>query len=267
MLTKLLKYEFKATARYFLPAIVALLAISVVNRICFEISSNPATDMSMTTPTVISMMLYFAMLIAVGVLALIITIKRFHSSLLTDEGYLMMTLPVSVDTHIITKIITSGTWLIASGAAAVVSILIMVMQKGMFTDFFVEFSKFEQELVAAAGGHVWVFAALFIIIAIANLISSLTSIYMCIAIGHQLPKHQLLAGVGAYLAYSTLLQVILAICMYLSDGTGIADWFFNLNGLPAMYAMTITLLVITLALLALTYCVTRYLLKRHLNLE
>ena len=265
MLTKLLKYEFKATARYFVPAIVALLAISVVNRICFALSNDPT--MNVTTPTVISMMLYVAILIAVGVLALIITIKRFHSSLLTDEGYLMMTLPVSVDTHIISKIITSGVWLIASTLAAVISILIMVMEKGMFNDFFVSFSKFEQELFAAMGGHVWVFVVLFIIIGIANLICSLTSIYMCIAIGHQLPKHQLLAGVGAYLAYSTVLQVILALMMYASGSTGIADWFFNLEGLPAMYAMTALLLVITLALLAFTYCMTRYLLKNHLNLE
>ncbi len=263
MLTKLLKYEFKATARYFLPMIVALLAISVVIRICLTLDGNN----TMSMPTIISLMLYFGILVAIAVLALVITIKRFHSSLLTDEGYLMMTLPVSVDTHIFAKIISSGVWIIASSLASVVSVLIMVMESGMLSQFFVEFSRFEQELVAQIGGHVWVLAILCIIIALANLISALTTIYMCVAIGHQMPKHQVLTAVGAYLAFTVLLQILMVAAGKFADFTGIFNWFYNLTNIGAAYTVILVVLAGQLILLAATYLVTRTLLKNHLNLE
>lgn len=265
MLTKLLKYEFKATARYFLPMIAALLAISVVIRICFTLDSG--NTMNLSIPTIISLLLYFGILVAIAVLALVITIKRFHSSLLTDEGYLMMTLPVSVDTHIFAKIISSGVWIIASTLASLVSVLIMVLEGDMLSQFSLTLTDLEQAMLEQIGGHLWVLTILCIIIGLANLISALTTIYMCVAIGHQMPKHQVLTAVGAYLAFTVLLQIIIVVSGNFADFAGIFDWFYNLTAVGAAYTVTLGLLAGQLILLAATYLVTRTLLKNHLNLE
>ena len=106
MLGKLMKYEFKATARIFLPMFAALLVVSLVSRIFITLRVE--------TPMAIGIALSVIMIIAVCVITLIITLQRFYKNLLTNEGYLMFTLPVKTDSIIWSKMIVATIWSILS---------------------------------------------------------------------------------------------------------------------------------------------------------
>ena len=64
---------------------------SLVNRFTMRFDNNAIIG---TLPTVIFMILYVGLIIAVMVVAVALIIMRFYHGLLKDEGYLMFTLPV-----------------------------------------------------------------------------------------------------------------------------------------------------------------------------
>ncbi len=267
MLKKLLKYEFKATARYFLPLIAALLVVAVLNRICLSFNQGSIEALKFV-PTFVAAFLYIAIIIAIFVLALIITIKRFYNSLLTDEGYLMMTLPASVDSHIWSKTITAGVWVIASTLATICSAAVIGAADGTSVlHFFTELGEVYQESFANWGMHVWMLGIIWLLAMIFCLLSSLLSIYMCISLGHQVSNHQILGGVGAYILYSLVLQVLGTIATTIAIKCGFFSWVSTLDAVTGVYLVSVGVLVLGVILSVVPYLITRYLLKYRLNLE
>ena len=86
MLGKLMKYEFMATGRTFLPLFAALILVSIVNRLLSSLGLN--------VPSAIGTVVSVILMVGVAVVTLLITLQRFRNNLLSNEGYLMMTLPV-----------------------------------------------------------------------------------------------------------------------------------------------------------------------------
>ena len=72
-------------------------------------------------------MLFLILLVAVFVTSFIMMIIRFYKNLLTSEGYLMFTLPVSVSKLIWSKLIVIVIWMILSVIVGVIACLILVM--------------------------------------------------------------------------------------------------------------------------------------------
>lgn len=70
----------------------------------------------------LGMLIMVALMITLGVLTITVIIKRFSKNLLGDEGYLMMTLPVSAKKIVASKIITSVVYLILSNYSSIFSI-------------------------------------------------------------------------------------------------------------------------------------------------
>jgi type IV secretory pathway VirB3-like protein len=93
MLGKLLKYEFKATSRIFLPMFGALLIVAAFSRLFMSLSFD--------VPSVIGVTVSVIMIIGIIVMTFLLTIQRFNKNLLGSEGYLMFTLPVSTDRLIV----------------------------------------------------------------------------------------------------------------------------------------------------------------------
>lgn len=96
MLRKLLKYEFKATARTMVPLYIVLIAFSL-----FHLVINPLDVLESTGNTsirtiiaMLDIMLYVVLIVGLSIMTLVIMIQRFYKNLLGDEGYLMFTLPV-----------------------------------------------------------------------------------------------------------------------------------------------------------------------------
>ena len=110
MLSKLLKYEFKATGRTYGGLYLAILAAAALLGISFRI---PALLVH-TAPIAVLMIVYMALVVAVVVMTILTIIQRFTRNLLGREGYLMHTLPVSSVQLILSKLLSSMVWVLCS---------------------------------------------------------------------------------------------------------------------------------------------------------
>ncbi len=122
MLGKLLKYEFSATARIFFPIYGLVLLMAGITRLIWKMDTE-----SVNIPRMISMSVYVALLVAMFVITLIVTIQRFYKNLLGDEGYLSFTLPVKVHSQIDAKMLITLLWSVLSVVVSAVSIFLLVM--------------------------------------------------------------------------------------------------------------------------------------------
>ena len=120
MFGKSLKYEFKAVSRKIVPLFITEIVISVLIGITFIIDGRVLASVSEDKNSsevgrIVDLMQgifaigLFMMILVLSIAVFVMMIKRFYSSFFTDEGYLTFTLPVSIDCHLITKIVSVTT--------------------------------------------------------------------------------------------------------------------------------------------------------------
>ena len=117
MLGKLMKHEFKATAKLFLPLLTAVLALLGGFQVIFLLVKWLMGNND-SHPLVTVLFALFAVLAALALIALlavivIVAIQRFYKNLLGDEGYLMFTLPATPGQQILSKLLVSLAWSLA----------------------------------------------------------------------------------------------------------------------------------------------------------
>ena len=114
MLGKLLKYEYKATSRYFIGLYIVLALLTIGNKIMLIIEDT--SDVQLRVVDIlfgIIMASYVIAIIAIAVATVVLMLRRFYFNMLKDEGYLTFTLPATVGQHIASKMIVCITWVIA----------------------------------------------------------------------------------------------------------------------------------------------------------
>lgn len=270
MLGKLMKYEIKATARFFLPLYGALLVLAVINKLffSFNIFNEVDTfflDQFSEIPRALALTLYIFIIIAIFVITAIVMIHRFYKNLLGDEGYLMFTLPVKTWMNIANKLIVSVMWVIMSCIVTVFSIFILVVNSELLREIpnaiILTFREINTELGLNAG--------LFILeIGLASIVSivvHILQIYASIAIGQLCNSHKLLASFGAYLAISIVLQTVLSV-FFVFIAVLFPNWQ-SINPSSVMNMIMIGSTAISAVIGVGFYFVTHYILANKLNLE
>ncbi|MCL2333142.1 MAG: hypothetical protein FWC54_06660 [Actinomycetia bacterium] len=273
MLGKLLKHEFKATARWFLPAFGAALLLGVVGCGIGLVSKWLPQWM-----IVVAVMIYTFMLTALFILVTVITIWRFYKNLLTSEGYLMFTLPVSPTNLIWSKFIVATVWLVGSLIVAGVSVLIVLLgAPGVNWAGFWPAVQDALSYINAQQG-MGLFIVQIGLISLAGLFSGILMFYVSMAIGQLSNKHRIAVSVGAYLGIYTVVQIIstiIGVIMGLVGGS--ASWTTEAatTGVTVVGPNTYftgflgimwLLVAFTWVLPVVYFLVTRYLLTKKLNL-
>ena len=123
MLSKLLRHEFRATGRIMLP-VYALLLVSCGGCTLFGrlLGRYPESTVLSVVQTVFATLFgvtTFGMLL----LTLVLMVYRFYKNLMTDEGYLMFTLPVSRSQLIWSKLLVALVWSVLSTVLAALAFL------------------------------------------------------------------------------------------------------------------------------------------------
>lgn len=93
MLGKLIKHEFRATGRLMAPLFGAMLLLAVFVRVSDLILSAADVPVFFEALNSLLLIVYVLAILSVTVFSTVLMIKRFHQNFLTDEGYLMFTLP------------------------------------------------------------------------------------------------------------------------------------------------------------------------------
>lgn len=258
MLSKLLKYEYKATARLFVPLYIALLVFALLNRLInpFQVLDSATTVLSLQGIfSMLTIMAYFALIVGVVAMTVVIMIQRFYKSLLGNEGYLMFTLPVPIWQHIVNKLLVALTWSILSYLVAMGSILIISGATGVWPQ------------IAEALSAFWLFP----LMALISLASATLMIYAAIALGHLFPKHKLIASFAMYCLLSIVSQVAIVLTATIA-GTIFLPLFLPLLIDSGQIADQVNWIFFSLLLPALLlgcgyFALTNFILTKKLNLE
>ncbi len=264
MLGKLLKYEFRSTARYFLPIYAALLIIAGISAM---LNHN---IQAVSTGHVVLGGLYGLLAVALSIISVVVIISRFYKNLLGSEGYLMFTLPVTAGQNILGKLIPALCWGIGSILLGLITIIPVSHNS---VDIFSYVSSLS--LPELNDWQFWLCFAEGIIACILSAAAGILFCYFCMGIGQLFNEHKFIASVVTFLGIRTILQVIgsiLLIWAARSDRlqeflSGLIDPLF-VNGMPSYLAPLGMLIPIIFALVVclLYFFLTRWLLGKKLNL-
>jgi len=267
MLGKLLKYELKATAHYFLPLFAAMLIFPIIMRLFGGVFGQELSWIGG-----LLMFIEVILMIALAVMVLVITILRFYKNLLGSEGYLMFTLPVSAHHNILSKLLAATLWNIASGLVVMISIFIIagfaniaeMLSSGWQT--FSYMLRFELNLNPAMMLFQWSIVGLICVAC------NILMLYLAMAIGQLANERKFWASFGAYVGIQIaggILTSTIGASIATMPGPWIralSAWFESLSTGALVQTITLIVALAAIACGAVYYFLTHWLLKRKLNL-
>lgn len=229
-MNKLLKYEFRATLRLYLPLYLVMLGFAVLGRfslwgVPWEVTTGKDlvgwTNLSVSVAGtgvggevlsfLLTMVLAGNVLVLLGALVVhfIITLQRFWKNLMGEEGYLMFTLPVSTGELLWSKALCAFLWGVATAVMIALSVLVLAWHPHLVQAVKrvlsaippEEWQMIFQVLKNVLPPALWPLLAVEFV---ANNIGSLFILYSAMAIGHTVKSHKVLASVGAYAVITTV---------------------------------------------------------------
>lgn len=274
MLRKLLKHEFRATGRIMLPMIVILLATSVAANLSLRYLLNSRAWFFNMVGGLL-MVAFVVAIIGVFVVAFVLMVQRFYKNLLQDEGYVMLTLPVSIHQHIWSKLIVSSVWFIVTTLAVILASCITVFDIGVVKEIFRGLGALLEELRKLQAYYAingTAIAIELIVLTFLGLVAMCLQFYAALAAGHSLPSHKMAWSVVWYFGLQFVFQIIGVGGIQILDQVGFFDWsiFYPEIHLSHMAGIHIGLLMLTLATVvygAVFYGITTFFLKKRLNRE
>ena len=259
MLTKLLKHEFRATARIMGPLYLVLLAVALGFNFSARLMDTSNVVLNILAALVI--LAYVAAIIGVFIVAFILMLQRFYKNLLGDEGYIMFTLPASVHQHVWSKLIVSAVWFIATGVVVFLSVFVAAFNVSFLTDLMTAYY--------AVNGTV--FALELLALMLAACMSFSLQFYAALAAGHSFANHKMALSVAFFFVFQFVVQMAGAIVLVLLDEGPLHQFLltldFQLTGVAAVHFTMVALLLLTVLYGAIFYIVTTITLKKRLNLE
>ena len=267
MLGKLMKYEFRATAIYFLPIYVVLVLVSGLRYVVSLISQKFSNGFSAFSGFSLSA-IYLLLALGLAITTFIVIIIRFYKNLLGTEGYLMFTLPVSVEQNILAKLIPSVVWFFGS---CVLGMLTIAPAMGLrFND-----NPFTMFTGIRLGDVPEILLA--VLMVIGSIAGTFLFYYLCMCIGQMFNSHRFLASAGAYIVIQTVLQILgiafIWICASSFSSQAFVAWLSNafafLDKIPSgslIYLFLIAANILSYGIAAALFFIDSAILRKRLNL-
>lgn len=240
-MNKLLKYEFRATLRLYLPLYLVMLGFAVLGRfslwgVPWEVTVQEDlvgwTNLSVSVAgtgvgnevlaILLNIVLAGNVLVLLGAMVVhfIITLQRFWKNLMGDEGYLMFTLPVSTGELLWSKAICAFVWGVVTALMVLLSVLVLVWHPQLIQAVKQELSTIAPEewqlilqmLHSVLPPVMW---PILVAEAVISGVGGLFLLYSAMAIGHTVKNHKVLASVGAYGVISMVLGTAASLLMNL----------------------------------------------------
>lgn len=277
MLGKLIKHELRGSGRTMLPFILVSLFLAVMAGFSIRGMELQQDYSWFNILFGIVIFLFVAGLMAVCIMSVVVVINRFRQNLLGDEGYLMFTLPVSVDQHLWSKLIVSAIWFAATALTCMLAVMLMLLCN--INNFEIDWSEVGY-VMGELGRKMKEFGVLHIvgyclgllaIFFVGSCVSCLT-FYCAMAIGYSFSNRKVLLSILAFFGIDILFSILQpSLIMLLNAIPGVELFMENLdlNQVNAAGSVHIVLLcwVLYLAIhAAVLYIPTRLLLKKKLNL-
>lgn len=270
MLRKLIKHEFRATARIMGPLYLVLL----VTALGANFSSRGILSTQSSVLNILGGLLVMAFVVAimaVCAMSIYLMVQRFYKNLLRDEGYLMFTLPASVHQQVWSKLIVSSVWFIATGVVVMLSFMMMAMNVG-FLEASLRFAKgIFEDITAYYAINGTVFLLELVVLAFVGCVAFCLQFYAALAIGHSFTNHKMAWSVVFFFVLQFASQIVGSLLLmslnapFINGLLGSLD--FRVSGMAAVHMGMGILIAAGVVYAAVFYVITTYFLKNRLNLE
>ena len=209
MLGKLIRHEFRATARIMLPVMGALVALALLANLSMRGLADNITEIPVLRMLLTLIVIFYGIaVVATAVMAVVIMVSRFYRNLLKDEGYLMFTLPVSVHELIWAKLIVSLVWFVATGlliclVMALTALNLSATNLEMIIQGFPGWAEMQKSLdELGIRGLVNTMILQGILAVLLGAIGSCLHFYAAMALGHMFTKNKVLLSVVFFVVIS-----------------------------------------------------------------
>jgi hypothetical protein len=257
---KVFKYEMICGARIIFPMYAILLVLSLIVGI-FVMGKDLDFEAKglLGTVKVILIILTTIMSFVLFIITISQIEKRYKRSILGDEAYLNMTLPVTVGEHLWGRYLADIVWALAYAVTGFIAILFTFIKA--LPDFFdgfaqlaEEFGKYNEQYGGTFGNLILMIAlnalALFMLICIFA--------YMANTVSQLIGKHK------------TLIEIVIFAVSFILY-TNLSDFLFriesNVGHGSITQALMIAVLIYNIAWTAVFSVITRVILNKNLNLE
>lgn len=264
MLTKLLQYEYKTTARTLVPiggGVLGLCLLSgVLNRLL-----EPVPDLPVVLQWTCALLSAATAMALVFVLAacFFVNVQRFYR-LLGDQGYLMLTLPVPAWQHMAAKLLCACSW-------TVVMFFYLILCGDLMAGNYADILHISGQVQEPALWGILLLAVLMLLLVVAV---AYLQFYLCCAIGAQFGQQRLLASIVTYFVLGFVEQILFVALVMMSLFGAVWNtslWYGLANTLeenPELVAVWMLVGIDLLLVLigAIHWAVTQWLVTRRLNL-
>lgn len=277
MLGKLIKYEFKATSRYFVPIFIAMILVFFINSLLVYANLNYVEVNEVVVGIMIALTL--GVIIALSIIEIYVSAKRFAQGVFGDEGYLTNTLPVKTHEIIISKTVVMFLFGLFSFIVMVFSIgmVCVAMYSSLSPEVIKSFWDSLEQAYPFITSDLILAIVFFMISLIIGIISSPLLIFLCVSIGHlkAFVSHKYLVGILSY--------VIITVIVSIFSSTRFDQIFAGMNSTAEYVNPTIENNIQTMTtflnklsvesilqsviLIVVCYAATQFIVSRKLNLE
>lgn len=293
MLGKLLKHEMKALAHWLAPLYIGVGIAMVLFGVMWTINLAWGNEIFSTIITSSLMFMFMVVLATISLGTFAIVVIRFYKTMVSDEGYLTHTLPVSVDQLLISKGLAGFIWDVIAVIAMALVVLLFLFLTLVTTGLThtVAWSEIMEIIVRGwdafilnlentlgiadisdLKGSLILLGIEFVILFIISVFSRLYLVYLSMALGQTVKGHKFLWSTIFYICIligtNTISRVVSSVIMIVF-GISTNDVIFSSKNFFNFYThgMVLTSIVLSILYLVGSYFLSRYLLKNRLNLE
>lgn len=272
MLGKLLKHEFIATKRLYLPIYFVTLVLALIVNGFYTLQSKFFSDESSFSVISTIFIVFFTIMFILVLLCCmmsgtVISLYRFYKNVFTDEGYLTNTLPVKPISILISKLITGIVWSIAGTVVFVLAIfltdfdLLKEIAKNINVSVIIDFLSDNVLFITALA-----------VFSLISLILTLSMAYMSVAIGNFAHNHKAALSILVYFGSTIFFEIIASVSLAITS----QEWDDSLTVFSDHTTFTIShtysavLFIyagILLIISALELFFTHFIMSRKLNLS
>lgn len=272
MLGKLLKHEFIATKRIYLPIYFVTIVLALIVNGFYTLQSrffDEESSLSVISRIfiVFFIVIFILVLLCCMISGTVISLYRFYKNVFTDEGYLTNTLPVKPINILLSKLITGIVWSIAGVVVFILSIFLSDF------DLWKEISKnINISVVTDFLSDNVLFIAALAVFSLISLILTLSMAYMAVAIGNFANNHKAALSILVYFGSTIFFEIIASVSLAITS----QKWddrltvFADHSTFTISHTYSVVLFIyagILLVVSALELLFTHFIMSRKLNLS
>lgn len=258
MLKKLIKHEFKATYRFYLPIYIGLaVLVALACGFLTVIDHFDVNEMFLSITLPLGAIVGFLAIIFTVLSPYIFICLRFYRSTATREGYLTFTLPASTNQILFSKFLVSFFWAVLTVGVTTLAIFVL-LAVGFNPDM--TFTAIHQLFHSSEFNFTTILS---FVVGYAN---SILSIYTAISLGQFVRDHRVIASIAFYAATYTVQQIVsLVVLIPVMIGSGVLSSGETLN-YSDLGIMSVVSIILSLVFCVIFYFVSERILDRKLNL-